>query len=295
MFIAKSKDDRQDHQEDGSQEEITSDESTMFSCPEPGCTRQYVTSGRLERHIAAEAHTFQPRNEPIADIVKRKWADLFTGSGPADHASIEAELAAVHLNESQTLPRGWALKKSKPSKRFPARVKQYLIDKFQVGETTGNKVDPLQVSVDMRCARDEDGRRMFPAAECLSAQQIRGAFSRMAAAKRKGVLDASSVNDDEVQDVLDDMEAENHENNRQAIRKDAIEVASESHPIIYDRYDLCELNICGKLQSKFSIAMLRRICEHFELDVTNCSKTRKHDMIQLLHTVLASCSCQVKN
>ena len=115
----------------------------------------------------------------------------------------------------------------------------------------------------------------------------------MGAAKRKGTLDPSSVNDNEVQDILDDMEAECYENNRSAICKAAIQEGTESHPIIYDRYDLCDLNRQGKLQSKFSLVMLRRICEHFELDTTNCSKTRKHNMLQLIRAVLASCSCQM--
>ncbi len=225
--------------------------------------------------------------------MKRKWAGLFARTDPVDHATIGVQLSAVQIIEGKNLSQGWALKKSKQSKRFPVKIKQYLVEKFQVGETTGNKVDPLQVSVDMRCARDEDGKRMFSASECLSTQQIRDAFSRMAAAKRKGVLDPSSVSDNDIQDILDDMEAENYEDNRRAICKEAIQEATESHPIIYDCYNLCDLNRQGKLQYKFSLVMLRRICEHFELDTTNCSKTRKHDMLQLIHTVLASCSCQV--
>ena len=87
---------------------------------------------------------------------------------------------------------------------------------------------------------------------------IRGAFSRMAAAKRKGTLDPSSVSDNEIQDILNDMEAEYYEDNRSAVCKAVIQEATESHPIIYDRYDLCDLNRQGKLQSKFSLVMLRR-------------------------------------
>ena len=115
----------------------------------------------------------------------------------------------------------------------------------------------------------------------------------MAAAKRKGTLDPTSVSDSEIQDILDDMEAEYYEDNRSAICKAAIQEATESHPIIYDRYDLYDFNRQGKLQSKFSLVILRRICEHFELDTTNCSKTRKHNMLQLILAVLASCFCQI--
>ena len=31
----------------------------LFSCPEPGCVKQYITMGKLEKHIAAEKHSFQ--------------------------------------------------------------------------------------------------------------------------------------------------------------------------------------------------------------------------------------------
>ena len=123
----------------------TVDESAMFHCPESGCVKQYLSWGRLQRHIAAEKHTFQTKNEPVEDIVKRKWASLFTATAPVDHASIEGQLSAVQLIEGKNLHQGWALKKSKKSKRFPIKVKQYLIDKFQVGETTGNKVDHLNI------------------------------------------------------------------------------------------------------------------------------------------------------
>ena len=102
---------------------------------------------------------------------------------------------------------------------------------------------------------------------CVSTTNT-GSFSRMSAAKRKGALDPSSVSDNEVQDILDDIEAECYEDNRSAICKAAIQEATESHPIIYDRYDLCDLNRKRKLQSKFSLVTLKRICEHFELDTT---------------------------
>ena len=39
----------------------------LFSCPEPGCVKQYITMGELERHIAAEKHSFQDVSEPLGD------------------------------------------------------------------------------------------------------------------------------------------------------------------------------------------------------------------------------------
>ena len=43
----------------------TVDESAMFHCPELECVKQYLSWGRLQRHIAAEKYTFQTKNEPV--------------------------------------------------------------------------------------------------------------------------------------------------------------------------------------------------------------------------------------
>ena len=55
----------------------------------------------------------------------------------------------------------------KRATRFSDKVRNYLQEKFDVGNTTGHKADPVQVSIDMRCARNELGRRLFAASECL--------------------------------------------------------------------------------------------------------------------------------
>ncbi|CAB4041992.1 Hypothetical predicted protein [Paramuricea clavata] len=101
----------------------TMDESAMFHCPESGCVKQYVTWGRLQRHIVTEKRTLQPKNEPVEDIVKRKWTGLFTRTVSVDHAIIGVQLSAVQLIEGKNLPQGWALKKSKKSNRFPINLK----------------------------------------------------------------------------------------------------------------------------------------------------------------------------
>ena len=52
----------------------------LFSCPEPGCEKQYITMGRLEKHIAAEKHSLQDVSEPLGDKVIKKWTEVSTGS-----------------------------------------------------------------------------------------------------------------------------------------------------------------------------------------------------------------------
>ena len=66
------------------------------------------------------------------------------------------------------------------SVRFPDNVKKYLVAKFDFGERTGHKADPLQVSLDIRAVKDESGERLFTRREWLNRQQIKGFFSRLA-------------------------------------------------------------------------------------------------------------------
>ena len=59
------------------------------------------------------------------------------------------------------LSQGWTLSKPCVSTRFTLKVKAYLNAKFDLGEKTGLKADPNQVSADMRNARDEENNRCF--------------------------------------------------------------------------------------------------------------------------------------
>ena len=72
-----------------------------------------------------------------------------------DKRVVTEQSTACYDNEkSETLPMGWALQKRAPSRKFPEAVKKYLTARFDLGEATGRKADPTQVSVDMRIARD---------------------------------------------------------------------------------------------------------------------------------------------
>ena len=62
----------------------------------------------------------------------------------------------------ETLQMGWALSKAHAgSIRFSREVKEYLTAKFETGERTGRKADPVQVEKDMRTARNVNARVQF--------------------------------------------------------------------------------------------------------------------------------------
>ena len=116
----------------------------------------------------------------------KRWAEQFEQVMSGNLLSqLESKLSSLHLADDLSmtthwvLQKGWALKVPKRTTRFPDKVRNYLQEKFNIGNVTGHKADPVQVSIDMRCARDEQGRCLFAASKCLQTQQIRSFFSRL--------------------------------------------------------------------------------------------------------------------
>ena len=56
---------------------------------------------------------------------------------------------------------GWALKATQKRPRIEEMVKAYLIEKFEAGERSGTKADPLSVSREMKFKRDDKGELVF--------------------------------------------------------------------------------------------------------------------------------------
>ena len=137
---------------------------------------------------------------------------------------------------------------------------------FDLGEKTGLKADPNQVSADTRNGRDEENNRRFCREEWLTKNQIKNYFSRLASAKRKLQDDV----DDRVE--LEDILGEQEENSRQLLINSIIEKIGLCHPICYDVYNLCEYCKGSKL-SKFNVVMLKAILKNF--DILFKSKDRK--------------------
>ena len=166
--------------------------------------------------------------------------------------------------------------------RFTPKVKAYLNAKFDLGEKTGLKADPNQVSADMRNARDEENNRRFCREEWLTKNQINSYFSRLASAKRKLQDDV----DDRVE--LEDILGEQEENSRQLLINSIIEKIGLRHPICYDVSNLCEYCKGSKL-SKFNVVMLKAILKNF--DILFKSKDRKKDLVEHLAAFVQKCPC----
>ena len=69
---------------------------------------------------------------------------------------------------------GWALKESKPRILFTDKQKNFMMAKFSIGKTTGNKVDPYCAAEEMMMSGN------FKKSEYLTGQQIASYFSKLA-------------------------------------------------------------------------------------------------------------------
>ena len=151
----------------------------LFPCPEDGCVKSYMTHGRLEQHLMYGKHEFR-RAESLSllDRAKISYAERLEAGG--SHSEVTITGSEIHCG-SPCLPEGWAgWESAKPRHRFNSKQKRYLEEKFQHGETTRVKANPEDVSKEMRCLRDENGKRIFTVEEFLHPQQICSFFSRMA-------------------------------------------------------------------------------------------------------------------
>ena len=260
-------------------------EDDLFECSVVGCGVTFSNFEDLEMHLDVGQHNNSLQDISLYDKLRREWAEKFQtidsrkkGKKPAS-----VEVLAESNDSGQVMPMGWALCKSRGSVRFSKNVKDYLTEKFDLGELTGMKCNPSDVENDMRRARNEKDERRFTREEWLTASQIKTFFSRTAAARRKhGNERAGTVQDE-------DLEAIAEEIYNQEFVDDVLETLGVKHPIIYDDvYNLCDYFKKDKL-GLFKVPMLRAICHEFEIPFK--SKELKVSLVDKIKEMVSGCTC----
>ena len=246
----------------------------------------YQRYSSLEQHIQCGKHKRALERETLLDRAKLKYAyELEKGGSKVE------ELCDVACSRKETdsqvpnrpLPMGWALKSSFTRKtRFNSTQKDYLQKKFEIGEKSGRKLDPVTVSQEMQIAKDSSGNRLFSSSEFLTGQQIQSFFSRMASKRSVDI-----VNEEE------DKEEENCAHQEVALsemRQDVVSLVGLQHPIMYDTNNICELASSSKLTATFSVSVLRDICLSLDIDVSGISVRRKKPYVDKLQDLVKSCT-----
>ena len=123
---------------------------------------------------------------------------------------------------------------------------------------------------------------MFSSEEFLTASQVTGFFSRLAAKK-------APFNDD---DLEEEIECAIQEATIEELTNKVSPELFPGHPIMWDKYNLCEMTSGGKLSTtKLSVAKLRDICAGVDIAV-DVSIKRKQPYADKIEEYCQTCRCQ---
>jgi hypothetical protein len=252
-------------------------EVSLFECSVPGCVEAFKTFAELELHLDVGEHTKISQY----DKIRIDWATKFSSIDSSSVKTAGKVASEAGNAESPLLDNGWALSKARSNVRFSEKVKKYLTAIYMLGERTGQKADPAQVAMGMRTSTNAANERQFSRTEWLTKTQIQGFFSRVTAARRKGLVGVSVEEEDDLQCLLETSE-------RQELINQINGEIKVKHPICYDMYDLCERYHSNTLD-EFNVAMLKTICNYFEIQVK--SKDRKNVIVSKLADMISECEC----
>ena len=265
-------------EEEEEKDDVDVDEQSpkLFTCPVDGCVKLFQRYSSLEYHLQCGTCDIVPERENLFDLARIIYRDKLLHDFTTSPVLVSSTTPA---SVEEIKPQGWALKTSKKATRFSERQKSYLDEKFSIGQETGHKVDAETVARNMRYEKDERGKRRFTVDEFLSPQQVQSYFSR-AAAKLKNKQEEITE---------EDIAAAEEQAAYSLIRATVLDKCELVHPIVYQSFNLCNMD-APKDYKKLTIAMLRSMCEYFDLDVSDISATRKGPYIDLLTSLVQECS-----
>ena len=136
----------------------------LFECPEPNCIRKFQYYGNLLRHMNLGTHSYVPECLTLRDyaigLYKEKIETMHVQHDVAQIRDAVHDIEQAGIDEiSGALPRGWALRETKPSVWFNENQVEYLVDLFNRGAQSGKKFDPHVAEKNMKSSKNVDGRK----------------------------------------------------------------------------------------------------------------------------------------
>ena len=218
--------------EDPSPASLSSESSELYACPEEGCTKSYQRFSALQRHLDCGKHVRALESETMLDKAVPGHAARLEGQFTSVPQFGEDTISTDAPARQSGLQMGWALRLTQTSRaRFSDKQKEYLTNRFLIGETTGQKANPVHVERLMMTARDETGKRMFPREEFLTAKQITSFFSNLAANRNLSAHSHVPVVSDEEEE--ENGEAVNIETAFCELRDHVMANVQPTHPICF--------------------------------------------------------------
>ena len=276
--------------------ERVASQSEIFSCSESTCVLTFKSEREAQAHMDSGKHVKELESVSLYDTIRLRWAERVTGI-----SSVAQEASAVFAHEESASSKtkatsmGWALKATQKRPRLGEKVKAFLIEKFEAGERSGTKADPLSVSREMKFKRDDKGELVFQPEEWKTAKTIKSFFSRYSAKlKQQGVSTPKDMGgsqpevDEEMAHDIEALEFETAmQNLRQAVYND---LKIPEHPIEVNQFNICKLMQEGKLKA-LKLLDLKAICATIGLPAEG-SQARKKSFVEPLKELVKKCTCK---
>ena len=244
----------------------------------------------------SEKHVKELESVLLYDTIRLRCAERVTGiSNVAQEASAVFAHEESDSSKTKASSMGWALKATQKRPRPEEKVKAYLIEKFETGERSGTKADPLSVSREMKFKRDDKGELVFQPEEWKTANTIKSFFSRYSAKfKQQGVSKPKDMGDSQPEveeEMADDMEALEFETAMQNLHQAvSYDLKIPEHPIEVNQFNICKLMQEGKLKT-LKLQDLKAICTTIGL-TTEGSQARKKSFVEPLKELVKKCTCK---
>ena len=205
-------------------DERVASQSEFVSCSESTCVLTFKSEREAQAHMDSGKHVKELVSVSLYDTIRLRWAERVTGI-----SSVAQEASAVFAHEESASSKtkatstGWALKATQKRPRLGEKVKAFLIDKFEAGERSGTKADPLSVSREMKFKTDDKGELVFQPEEWKTAKTIKSFFSKYSAKlKQQGVRTPKDMRGSQPEvdeEMADDIEALEFETAMQNLRQ----------------------------------------------------------------------------
>ena len=228
--------------------------------------KEYQRFSSLQHHLDLGKHERALEHATLLDRAVIGYADRLQ-----EQSSGIPQIQQVrkHLNPSNLpcLPMGWALKCSHVKRtRFTEEQRDYLSRKFRIGQTTGQKAGAASVSKSMMTASDNNGRRLYTSAEFLTSQQVSSFFQDC----------PQSANLETVKGRIVTLKKTRMQKTRKPFASYGVKFFKRLPLLIQSAMTV--MTSANLLQ----IQRLQKICEHFDIPITDIKVKRKAPYIERL-------------
>ena len=149
---------------------------SVVCCPEEGCIKSYQRLSSLQHHLYCGKHVRILERQTLLDNAVLEYASQRQGQ---QTSALKLKESGLQQLDQPSLQMGWGLRSTQAGTRawFSDKQREYLTSKFQIGEVTGRKFDPVAVAKSMMTAKNANSKRVISSSEFLSkSANLRGLF-----------------------------------------------------------------------------------------------------------------------